>query len=740
MFAEVVIDINRKDLDRPFTYRIPEELLERAVTGAPVRVPFGRSQKLRQGFIIGRLLSPPPELSPERIKDIDSVLERGFGVEEQLQELAIRMRERYGGTLYQSLSVVLPNKLKVTPKRERYFLFVGTEEKLSEMIRTAEQKKHYAKLRLLTAFQENRVLPGSIVTDRLNISNPTIKSLADAGVLQVRSQESGDDLRAVHEEIARRRKTVTPKTLNTEQQLAVDGILSESRPVSLLFGITGSGKTEVYLSLIEKTLASGREAIVLIPEIALTYQTVMRFYERFGDLVSVVHSRLTKGDKCERFIKAQQGDIRVMIGPRSALFTPFKNLGLIIIDEFHEPSYISEQVPKYDTVETAEMRAALSGAKLVLGSATPTVMVYHRALQGEIALFRLNQRAVEGAQLPKVEIVDMREELQAKNRSIFSRSLQEKIRNRLDRGEQVMLFLNRRGYSGAVSCRSCGEPLNCPHCSVAMKLHRDGMLHCHICGYEAPMPKACPQCGSPLLGAFGTGTEKVEDMARECFPNARVLRMDADTTAGKDGHREILEKFLHHEADILVGTQMIVKGHDFPNVTLVGVLAADLSLNVPDYRSSERTFQLLCQAEGRAGRASVPGECVVQTYLPEHYAVQAAARHDFYEFYRHEMLFRNQLNYPPAGTFTAMTLSGADALKTEETIRRIFETAKRRLPVPARFLGPSEMSIYKLKDMFRQVLYFKTGSMEDMILVKRLLEEISEEIIGNERLFISFER
>ena len=740
MYAEVVIDINQKDLDRPFTYRIPEKLSDTAVTGAPVRVPFGRSQKLRNGYIIGLYPEAPADLPEDRIRDIDSVLERGIGIEDQLRELAIRMRERYGGTLYQSLSVVLPNKVQVQPKRERYFLFVGTDEKLAELTAAAEKKKHYAKLRILTAFSGNRVLPGSIVTDRLNISAATIRSLQKEGVLQIRSEENGDDLRAVSDEISGRKNTAAAKVLNEEQQLAVDGILQESRTVSLLFGITGSGKTEVYLNLIEKVLEKGREAIVLIPEIALTYQTVMRFYERFGNLVSVVHSRLSKGDKCERFLKAQEGSVRVMIGPRSALFTPFRNLGLIIIDEFHEPSYISEQVPKYDTAEVAEMRASLSGAKLVLGSATPTVTAYHRALQGEIALFRLNARAVSGSQLPDVEIVDMREELRAGNRSVFSRALQEKIRTRLEKSEQVMLFLNRRGYSGAVSCRACGEPLNCPHCSVAMKMHRNGRLHCHLCGYEAAMPKACPQCGSPMLGSFGTGTEKVEEMAREFFPGARVLRMDADTTAGKDGHREILERFLHHEADILVGTQMIVKGHDFPNVTLVGVLAADLSLNIPDYRSSERTFQLLCQAEGRAGRAAVPGECVVQTYLPEHYAVQAAAKQDFYLFYRSEMLFREQLSYPPAGTFTAMILSGADALKTEETIRRIFEETVRRLPVPARFLGPTEMSIYKVKDMYRQVLYFKTKSTAEMILVKRLLEEISREMIGNERLYISFER
>ncbi len=739
MYAEVVIDINSKEVDRPFTYRIPEELQERAITGALVSVPFGRANKLRQGYILGLRREAPEGMEPERIKEIDSVVERGFSVEEQMRKLALLMRERYGGTLYQALSVVLPNKLQVKPKRERYFEFTGSEETLNALLSEAERKKHYAKQRLLQAFSESRVLPGSIVTDRLNISAATIKSLTGAGVLTIRSEEAGDDLKSLAEEIGRRKKEGR-KTLNEEQQIAVDGILQESRTVSVLFGITGSGKTEVYLELIDRVLQEGKEAIVLIPEIALTYQTVMRFYERFGDLVSVVHSRLSKGDKCERFLKAERGEIRVMIGPRSALFTPFQHPGLIIVDEFHEPSYISEQVPKYDTVETAEMRASLSGAKLVLGSATPTVDAYYRAQKGEVALFRLTHRAVSGAALPKVQVVDMREELQAGNRSMFSGVLKEKIRDRLDRKEQVMLFLNRRGYSGAVSCRSCGEPLNCPHCSVAMKMHRSGRLHCHICGYEADMPKACPHCGSGLLGAFGTGTEKVEEMVKSCFPDARVLRMDADTTGGKDGHREILEKFLHREADILVGTQMIVKGHDFPDVTLVGVLAADLSLNVPDYRASERTFQLLLQAEGRAGRASHPGECIVQTYLPEHYAVQAAAEHDFYAFYRQEMIFRRQMTYPPCGFFTAFTLSGADQGKTEETMLRIFNEAKTRASVPVRFLGPTEMSIYKVKDMYRQVLYFKTRTTKDLFEIKRLLEKLSEALIGKERLFISFER
>ncbi|MBR6322389.1 MAG: primosomal protein N' [Lachnospiraceae bacterium] len=739
MYAEIVIDIKSSQVDRPFTYRIPEELRERAVSGVRVRVPFGAGGRLREGYIIGLRENLPEGLPDEKVKEIDSVVERGIDVSEQLKELAIRIRERYGGTLYQSLSLVLPNKLKVTPKRERYFVYTGTEEELPQLIAAAEHKKHYAKLRLLTAFQEEKVLPASIVTDRLSIPGATLKAFRNAGLLEIRTDDDPEGRKRAAEELLSRQES-RKKILNEEQEIAVEGILSEKRAVSLLFGITGSGKTEVYLELIERVLREGKEAIVLIPEIALTYQTVMRFYERFGDLVSVVHSRLSKGDKCERFMKAEAGEIRVMIGPRSALFTPFKHTGLIIIDEFHEGSFVSEQVPKYDTVETAVMRAGICGAKVVLGSATPSVEAYAKALSGEYALFRLNSRAVKGSVLPEVRIVDMRRELQEKNRSIFSRVLQEKIRDRLEKQEQVMLFLNRRGYSGAVSCRSCGEPLSCPHCSVAMKLHRDGSLHCHICGYQAAMPKKCPHCGSPLLGAFGTGTEKVEELALEAFPGARILRMDADTTKGKDGHRGILERFLHHEADILVGTQMIVKGHDFPNVTLVGILAADLSLNVPDYRSAERTFQLLTQAEGRAGRASRPGECIVQTYLPEHYAVTSAAAQDYMSFYRQEMTFRRQMKYPPCASFGGLMISGADQKKTEDAIRKIAEEAARRTPVPVRFLGPTEMSIYKVKDMYRQILYFKTADAESRLAVKRTLEEICEKITENERLFYSFEQ
>ncbi|MBR4767556.1 MAG: primosomal protein N', partial [Lachnospiraceae bacterium] len=562
MFAGVVIDINHKAVDRVFTYRIPESLLDSVAVGKPVRVPFGSGNRLRKGYVVS--VSEKTDLESGIVKEIDSVLTNRMSVEEQLVALAIRIRERYGGTLFQCISTTLPAKAKYEERKQKILTFVGSDETLFAELETAEKKKHYAKLRLLEAFSEKRSIPQDVVSDRLNVTSSTIRPFVDRGLVTlsylIPEREKEEAKRFVPEK----------KPLNEAQQDAVRTILSDPRPVHLLFGVTGSGKTEVYMELIERTIESGKDAIVLIPEIALTYQTVMRFYNRFGGSVSFVHSRLKEGEKAKRFQDARDGRIKIMIGPRSALFTPFSDLGLIVVDECHEQSYHSDQVPKYDAVDVAIERALFSGAKVVLGSASPSVVHYERALSGEFGLEKLTERAVKGSVLPDTEIIDMREELRQKNRSILSRSLQEKIRDRLAKSEQVMLFLNRRGYTGAVSCRSCGEAVTCVHCSTALTQHRNGRLKCHICGYERAPVRICPKCGSKLIGSFGIGTEKAEEIVRETFPGIRTLRMDADTTAGKEGHQEILEKFIRREADVLVGTQMIVKGHDFPNVTLVG--------------------------------------------------------------------------------------------------------------------------------------------------------------------------
>ncbi len=728
--ASVVIDINSKEVDRPFTYLVPEVLSEQVKCGSAVVVPFGRGNTRRRGYVTRVTES---ETAPAfQLKEIIGPDEKALGHTEQLVRLAVFLRERYGGTLFQALSTVLPGRNRVTPRRERIFELLCDDETLEKEYETALRKKYYARVRLADAFRESRLLPASIVTDRLNISSATLKYFTEHGLIRILDAA---DTPGVSTAFSGKPRPV----LNTEQQAAVAGILSDPRSVHLLFGITGSGKTEVYLSLIEKILREGKEAIVLIPEIALTYQTVMRFYERFGSLVSVVHSRLSAGEKSERYKKAEAGEIRVMIGPRSALFTPFSDLGLIVVDEFHESSYQSDQTPRYDAIETAVERASYTGAKVVLGSATPSVEAYYAAMQGQYGLFRLHARAVPGSELPDVLVTDMREELKSGSRSAFSEALRSRIADRLEKKEQVMLFLNRRGYSGAVSCRMCGEAVSCPHCSVALKYHADGSLRCHICGFRRPMVKTCPACGSSLIGTFGIGTEKVEELVQKEFPGVRTLRMDADTTAGKEGHREILERFMNHEADVLVGTQMIVKGHDFPDVTLVGVIAADLSLLVPDYRSAERTFQLLVQAEGRAGRAGKHGECVIQTYMPEHYAVQAAAAQDYALFYENELLYRQQLSYPPAGYLMKLVLSGQDAALVHMAMGKIAEEARTLPEDKAEFLGPSEAPVYRVKDMFREVLHFKTRSLRELLQVKTFLEGAAEKETEKKKLYFSFE-
>ena len=503
----------------------------------------------------------------------------------------------------------------------------------------------------------------------------------------------------------------TPPVLNEEQTAAVREILEEmdgaDRP-NLLFGVTGSGKTEVYMALIAEMIARGKQTILLIPEIALTYQNLRRFYRRFGDRIGVINSRQSAGEKYDTFSKAGKGSLDLVIGPRSALFTPMPRLGLIIVDEEHEESYRSELAPRYHSVEAAEKLASLSGAGLVLGSATPSVDSYYKAVHGEYRMEKLSARAVSQSRLPEVTVADMRKELAEGNKSIFSRALRQAMEDRLARQEQIMLFLNRRGYAGFVSCRSCGKAILCPHCDVSLTYHRGSRLRCHYCGYSIPFPEKCPSCGSPYVAAFGTGTEKVETLVQKEFPSARVLRMDADTTKGKDGHSRILSAFSQRDADILVGTQMIVKGHDFPRVSLVGILAADLSLYSGDYRSAERTFSLLTQAAGRAGRADLPGKVVIQTYSPEHYAVETAAAQDYEAFYKEEIARRELMHYPPGDGMLSLLIQGRDeeengsfAVQLAEEIKDRFAQEKPEL------IGPTAHSLSKLQDVYRQTMYIK---------------------------------
>ena len=516
------------------------------------------------------------------------------------------------------------------------------------------------------------------------------------------------------------------------------------RQTYLIHGVTGSGKTEVYMEMIRTIVEQGKQAIVLIPEIALTYQTVMRFYRRFGDRVSIMNSRLSAGERYDQMMRAKAGQVDVMIGPRSALFTPFPNLGLIVIDEEHEPTYKSEQTPRYHARETAIRRAEMEDASVVLGSATPSMEAMYRARRGEYVLFEMKNRS-RMQQMARVYTVDMREELKNGNRSILSVKLRELMEDRLGKGEQIMLFLNRRGYSGFVSCRECGHVVKCPHCDVSLSVHRDGKMRCHYCGYEQPKITACPECGSHYIGEFRAGTQQIEEIVHEIFPRARVLRMDMDTTRRKDSHEKILSAFANEEADVLVGTQMIVKGHDFPNVTLVGVLAADMSLYTGDYRSGERTFQLLTQAAGRAGRGERPGEAVIQTYDPSHYAIETAAAQDYEAFYEEEIRYRELMGYPPAEQLLAVLISGGDEALLEKGCYYLKEYILRVIrkispeETAAGVIGPASPGIDKIKDVYRRVIYIKAEKYETLTGIKDRVEQYIEINSGFDNMRIQFD-
>ena len=720
LYAGVIIDITHESLDRVFEYRIPEEWKDDCVLGSVVEIPFGKGNRKRDGYVIS--FSETPAYDPSKIKEILGVKKTGDRAEIQLIRLAAWMREEYGGAMIQALKTVLP--IRKTIKRNEHRMVVRTcsREELAAALSVYQKKKHRAKIRLAEALWQDEEIPWEFLVHKLNVAQATVSAMEKDGILQVRREE------VFRNPIRNREERDEHPQFRPEQEKVLQGLLSleeKGTPyTALIHGITGSGKTEVYMECMARTIREGKQAIFLIPEIALTYQTVMRFYRRFGNRVSIIHSRLSEGERYDQFERAKRGDVDIMIGPRSALFTPFPRLGLIVIDEEHEGAYQSENVPHYHARETAAALARLCGANLILGSATPSLEAYRRALAGEYALFTMKERAREGSVLPRVQIVDLREEMQAGNKSIFSRVLQERIEERLSRGEQTMLFLNRRGFANFVSCRSCGEALRCPHCAVSLKYHYDGKLRCHYCGYEIPLPKTCPSCGSPYIAPFGTGTQKVEQMLKDRFPSARVLRMDADTTKEKEGHEKILAAFANEEADILIGTQMIVKGHDFPKVTLVGALAADLSLNSPDFRGAERTFQLLVQAAGRAGRAGMPGDVVIQTYEPDHYSITEAAAQQYESFYEKECLYRNMLHYPPFYTLLTAQVSSESEELAEQKARELAESA-RRSDETLEVIGPADAPVVKMNDIYRKRVYVKTADHQKAVLCRRRWEEES---------------
>lgn len=732
VYADVIVDISHENLDKSYQYAVPNEFISKAVIGAMVEIPFGRGNRTIKGYIVG--LSTIPKFDVSMIKPILDVPTNALVIESHLIHLAYWIKDTFGATMNDALKTVIPVKRSVKKKEKRSIHLNITKDLANEKLLEFHKKHNIARVRLLEELLKVNEIDYEIAVNKLNISRPTIKALEEQNIIKV-----------ITETIYRnpiKSKDLAKQIilLNKEQQNIVDEMKKEYdtgiRKTYLIHGITGSGKTEVYMELIDHVIKQGKQVIMLIPEIALTYQTVKRFYKRFGDRISIMNSRLSSGERFDQYVRAKKNEIDIIIGPRSALFAPFSNLGLIIIDEEHEGSYKSESPPKYHGREVAIQRANMVGASVILGSATPSLEAYRKAISGEYRLFHLNQRAGQG-NLPKVHIIDLREELKKKNKSIFSEKLKNLIVDRLNKKQQIMLFINRRGYAGFVSCRSCGHVMKCPHCDVSLTSHNNGHLVCHYCGYHEPMVSNCPACGSKYIAAFGTGTQKVEELIKKEFPMARVLRMDMDTTSNKDSHEKILSSFANGEADILVGTQMIVKGHDFPNVTLVGIIAADLSLYANDYRAGERTFQLLTQASGRAGRGSNPGEVVIQTYNPEHYSIITASKNDYEEFYKEEMIFRSLMQYPPAAHILAILITSKEEEKAgryANYILQIIQDVKSsddheidkisQIIKELGVIGPTKAYLSKAKDIYRWVIYLKHNDYEELKDIKNNLESI----------------
>lgn len=676
--AEVVVDRAVEGLDRPFSYCIADG--QKIVPGVRVRVPLARGRAV--GLVVDRHRG-----SCSGLKSVEAVLDAEPLMTPVLLELAAWMAERYLCYLPQALRAMIPSAIRrgVKPKTgEPLYRAVG--------IRVGRPSR---KQDLWEFLHNQGPLSRSAILTRFPGGQAALRALYAEGAIEAVPAEVPEIAAA----------TAPPYDLTDEQHEALKAI-GQSAGVWLLEGVTGSGKTEIYLQRIADVLTRGGQALVLVPEIALTPQTLARFQERFGAHVGVWHSRLSDGERVNVWQNVKHGRTAVVVGARSAIFLPFRRLEVIVLDEEHEPSYKQEEHPRYHTRDVAIWRGRREGAQVILGSATPALETAYQARSGALGWVRLSRR-VGARPLPPVQVVDMREELAAGHREIFSRLLKSRITDTLDRGRQVILFLNRRGYSTFVLCRDCGRALECPSCAVTLTYHQaTGRLECHYCFHRETLPRHCPACGSERIRYFGAGTERVADEVTRWWPAARLLRADRDAVTSTEGYWDLYRRFSGGAADVLVGTQMIAKGMDFPRVGLVGVVAADTALHLPDFRSAERTFQLLVQASGRTGRGSEPGEVVIQTYNPEHYAITRARVHDYDGFYRDELVFRRDLSYPP---FNEVWLLEVKARRAEDALAAADKTAARlaRELAPEQILGPAPAPLAKVRDRHRYHLLVK---------------------------------
>jgi primosomal protein N' (replication factor Y) len=728
LYANIIIEISAVSLDRVFSYYIPENIRNEIKIGSVVSIPFGVSNNERIGYVVG--FTDSINFNKSKVKSIIKV-NSNINIESELIRIAYWMKERYLCTLQTALKSMIPSNKNIKKVYNRYIKKNVSNEQIGNLLDSLSNNKRYdsrrraLKLLLTTDFIEEKLFISTA-----NTTKNILQTLESNNIITVYDKERYRDPFAIDK--IKATENLSP---NENQFEAIETIINsvdgKKNDIFLLHGITGSGKTEVYMQIIENVIKQGQQAIVLIPEIALTPQTVNRFIGRFGNIVGVIHSNLSQGEKYDQWRKAKEQKISIMIGARSAIFAPFSDLGIIIIDEEHEMTYKSEMPPKYHAREVAIKRSSINNCPVVLGTATPLIETYYKAMEGKYKLIELNNKAIQNSSLD-VEIVDMRQELVNGNKSVFSEYLKEQINCALERKEQVILFINRRGHSRFVSCRKCGYVVKCPNCDIPYTYHSyDENLMCHYCGNSMEMVKVCPSCKSKYIKEFGTGTQKVEIMVKNEFKNAKVLRMDFDTTTTKNSYKKILGDFEKHKADILIGTQMVAKGHHFENVTVVGVLAADLSLYINDFRACERTFQLCTQVTGRTGRGNKAGKAIIQTYSPDHYSIICAKEQNYRNFYDNEIQYRRLMNYPPFSNIAVMLLSSTienelikDSFSVNEYVKKLIGNNEIEI------LGPSPANLSKVKNIYRRKIIFKAKEYRLLTnFIKKFYSEINKENI-----------
>ncbi len=707
MIAEVLVELGARNIDRTFDYLVPSDLYEDIKIGIRVLVPFGRQEV--EGFV----LALKEETLHEELKTIIRLVDQEVILNEELRQLGKYISDTTLSTLIASYQVMLPKAVKaskkttINKKETTYFSLakplklILTEEKITP---SQEAILEYLKTH-----------PKAEKKELASISTSSVKTLLKKGIIVENKEEKY--------RLASSYSLTEKKPLTKRQQEVVNEIMSfqNENKVFLLHGVTGSGKTEVYMELIEKMKEEGKSSIVLVPEISLTEQIVSRFRSRFGEDIAILHSRLSDGEKYDEWRKINRQEVSIVIGARSAIFAPLKNIGIMIIDEEHTTTYKQENTPKYHALDIAKWRSTYHKCPVVLGSATPSLESYARALKGVYYLIEMKER-VNQKPLPEVKIIDLNTEKKKKTEnSYFSNELWDEMTKRIENNEQIMLLLNRRGYSSIVSCQNCGYVEKCPHCDISLTYHKtSGVLRCHYCGYAKRIDTICPECKEEALKNLGVGTERIEEELKKYFPTARVVRMDMDTTSRKGAHEKIITAFQNHEYDILLGTQMIAKGLDFKEVTLVGIINADTSLNIPDFRSSEYTFQLLSQTSGRSGRGDKEGKVYIQTFNPDHYAIYCAKNHDYVSFYKKEMEIRHTLGYPPYYYLVLVKIISKDYSKAQKESTKIGDYLKRNLSEVS-ILGPSMANVFKMNNQYRFQIVLKYKRCEKLYPVLKEL-------------------